>query len=55
MNRFPPKTYQQPTLETQGDRKTLAVLMVQLEEVEEQMDSLQQSRADLLKKIAELL
>jgi hypothetical protein len=33
-------------------RKTLATLLVQLEETEEQIDNLQQLRSDLLKEIA---
>ena len=34
------------------DRKTLVTLLIQLEETEEQIDSLQQLRSDLLKEIA---
>jgi hypothetical protein len=38
----------------EGDRKILAMLLVQLEETEEQLEALQESRADLLEQIASL-
>jgi hypothetical protein len=34
------------------DRKLLATLLIQLEEIEEQIEGLQQSRSDLLRKIS---
>ncbi len=41
-------------LNLQGDRKVLAVLLVQLEEAEEQIESLSQLRLDLLRQIANI-
>lgn len=41
-------------LNLQGDRKDLAVLLVQLEEAEEQIESLSQLRIDLLGQIASI-
>ncbi|MDX2216505.1 MAG: hypothetical protein SFY66_24800 [Oculatellaceae cyanobacterium bins.114] len=44
----------QPALHPQGDRKILALLLVQLEETEEQIDSLEQFRTALLNRITNI-
>jgi hypothetical protein len=55
MNHLLSQTQQrQPTLHPQGDRKILALLLVQLEETEEQIDSLEQFRTDLLDRITSI-
>ncbi len=43
-----------PALHLQGDRKMLAMLLVQLEETEEQIDSLEQFRTTLLDRITSI-
>ncbi|MBD2463534.1 hypothetical protein H6G89_21245 [Oscillatoria sp. FACHB-1407] len=40
-----------PALCLRGEAKTLAVLLVRLEEIEEQLEDLQQQRSELLSKI----
>ncbi|MBD1848512.1 hypothetical protein [Leptolyngbya sp. FACHB-711] len=44
----------QPALHLQGDRRILAMLLVQLEEIEEQSDSLKQVRTALLDRITSI-
>ncbi len=52
MNNLLSQTQQwQPALHLQGDRKVLAILLVQLEETEEQIDNLEQFRTVLLDRI----
>ncbi|MBD2465538.1 hypothetical protein H6G89_31590 [Oscillatoria sp. FACHB-1407] len=55
MNNLLSQTQQwQPALHLQGDRKILALLLVQLEETEEQIDSLEQFRTALLNRITRI-
>lgn len=55
MNNVLSQTQQrQPALQLQGDRKILAILLVQLEETEERIESLEQFRTDLLDKITSI-
>lgn len=44
----------QTPLQLQGDRQRLSMLLVQLEEAEERIESWKQVRADLLQQLADL-
>lgn len=55
MNSLLSQTQQwQPALHLQGDRKILAILLVQLEETEEQIESLEQFHTVLLDRITSI-